>query len=198
MAKKRKARVSDHSNIRFMGARSLAYAFGEPGKSAFDSERELIAYVLKFINGDESPAEPDPAQASAQPMLQAEALASMRQDWRAFLRRFVSTFRSSRSAALRLVPEHLLTLHNISIMPKWEPAGAHLDFWVPINSPDALRALFVLMLADDSRPFGGALCRCRLDGCGRFFLEQKPATGRPQRLYCSRKHMLAAHAARER
>jgi len=199
MAARRKASPSAQSSVRFVVDPSLQWVFGRPAKGAFDSERGLVEYVLTFVNGDESAVEPDPAQASAHPLRQAEALARMRQDRREELRRFTRTFLSNRAAALRLVPEHLLVWHGITA--RFEAASAHFVFWVPVNSPDALRAFFVSMLADESRPFGRALCQCNLKGsdpCNRAFLEQKPATGRPQRLYCSRKHMLAAHAARER
>jgi hypothetical protein len=59
----------------------------------------------------------------------------------------------------------------------------------------AMRYGFALIL-DDSRPYGRALCRCRLESCRRFFFEVKPETGRPQRLYCLQDHMLEAQALR--
>ena len=199
MAARHTARVGNYSSVRFTVAPSLTWIFGAPKKGSFDSERGLVEYVLRFINGDESPVEPDATKASAHPLLQPEALATARQDWRAALRRYVSTFHTNRAAAFHLVPAHLRVFRPTM---KWE--GAHLDLWVPIDSPDTFRAYFVSMLEDDSRPFGRALCRCRYKGdgtvprCAREFLEQKPPTGRPQRLYCSREHMLKAHAARER
>lgn len=198
MAARQKSGVGSHGSIRFVGDPSLDFVFGARTKGAFDSERGLLEYTLRFVNSEESPVEPDAAQVAARPLLQPDVLAGVRKDYRASLRQFVSKFRSNRSAALRLVPEHLLVLRNIVMTPRWEATGAHLEFWLLVESPDALRTVFLLMIADDSRPFGRALCQCRLKECRRFFLEQKPATGRPQRLYCSREHMLAAHAARER
>lgn len=203
MAAKHKRMAGEHTTLKFRVPASLAaplaWSFGTPARGAFDGERALLEHVLRFVNGEESRLDPTPAEVAGRPALQQENLSRMREDWRAALRQFVTALRSNRkAAALLAVPEHLLALHNVSIMPKWEAAGAHLELWVPINGPDTVRSLFVLLLADEHRPFGRALCRCRLKDCQRFFLEVKPATGRPQRLYCSRKHMLAAHAARER
>ena len=201
MAAKRKSAADDQSSVRFVVAPPLQWIFGAATKGELDSERGLVEYALRFINGEESVVEPDPAVASGHPVLQGlldeEALATKRSDYRASMRKFVLASRSNRLAALRSVPEHLLASSQVSMMPEWQPA-VRLKFWVPVDSPDAFQALFAMTLADDSRGFGRALCRCRLKDCGRFFLEQKPAVGRPQRLYCSRKHMLAAHAARER
>jgi len=193
MAAKRKATETGRSSMRFKVAPSLAWIFGAPHAGAFDSERGLVQYVLRFINGAESAVEPDPARVASQSLLRKDALARMREDYRAELRRFVSVFRSDRARALGSIPKHLLVL---DAKLQWQ--GAHLDLWVPVDTPDKLRALFVSLLADDARGFGDALCRCRLKDCERFFLEQKRATGRPMRLYCKRTHMLAAHATRER
>lgn len=52
----------------------------------------------------------------------------------------------------------------------------------------------VLLLADVERGFREKLCECQLDGCGVFFFEKKPKTGRPQRKYCTPSHMLEAHS----
>lgn len=196
MAAKRTA-AGEHGNVRFAIAPALQWIFGASPSGAIDS-RELVDYSLRFINGDESSVEPDPVQVADQPFMQKGALGKTRESWRASLRQFAATFRGSRARALRSLPEYSLGFHSVSAMAKWEPTSAHLEFFVPVSSPEALRTAFALALADDAQPFGRALCRCRLTSCGRFFLEQKPATGRPQRLYCSRDHMLAAHAARER
>jgi hypothetical protein len=48
-------------------------------------------------------------------------------------------------------------------------------------------------LDDNERPFGKKLCQCELKSCGLFFFEVKPPTGRPQRRYCLKEHMLEAH-----
>lgn len=50
-----------------------------------------------------------------------------------------------------------------------------------------------LLLADSSRDFGSKLCRCRLKSCGLFFLERRPPTGRPQRIYCCDEHLTQGH-----
>lgn len=201
MADKRKSTTDDQSSVRFVVAPPLQWIFGAASDAELDSERGLVVYGLRFVNGEESVVAPDPVRASDHPvwqmLLEEDRLAKMRADYHTAMRKIVVASRSNRLAALRSIPEHLLSSSRVSMMPEWEPK-VRLKFWVPVDSPDAFQALFSLLLTDDSRGFGRALCRCRLKDCGRFFLEQKPATGRPQRLYCSRAHMLAAHAARER
>ena len=202
------------ASMRFQLDPSLTWIFGAPARGALDSERGLVEYVLTFINGRESPVDPDP-QLSAQPLLDMESLLRMRENWRAALRDFVSAFRSDRAVALRSIPKYLLTWRSTVITQGQFPSASLLDVCVSVDRPETLRALFALLVADNSRPFGRALCQCQLTealeratregrlrrkmpaGCARFFLERGTA-GRPQRLYCSRKHMLAAHAARER
>jgi hypothetical protein len=193
----RKKPAPEGSGPRFMPAHVLRPIFGAAAPGAIDS-RALVEYALQFINGNETLAEPDPGLAEGQPFLQPETLQATRESWRGNLRQFAATFRKSRAAAIQSLPEFSFALHSISGMAKFEATSARLEFNVPINSPEAFRMLFALVLADDAQPFGRALCRCRLKSCGQFFLEQKPRTGRPQRLYCSREHMLAAHSARER
>lgn len=56
-----------------------------------------------------------------------------------------------------------------------------------------LVALGQILLIDKDRGFLEKLCQCQLEECGDFFFEVKPPTGRPQRRYCSREHMLRAH-----
>ncbi len=191
------------ASMRFHVKPSVTRIFGAPARGAFDSERGLVEYVLTFING------------RGPPNSKQTTLSRVRENWRAALRDFVSAFRSDRAAARQSVPEYLLTWRSTVITQGQLPSASLLDVCVSVDHPEKLRALFALLVADDSRPFGRALCQCQLTealekaareggprrkvpaGCARFFLERGTA-GRPQRLYCSRKHMLAAHAARER
>src|SRR6185312_10113190 len=102
MAARRKSGGEDRgSSIRFVMRSSLQWIFGAPFKGEFDSERGLVDYALRFINSEESPVEPDPDKASTEPLLQPAVLASMRQDLRATMRKFVAGFKSNRAAALR-------------------------------------------------------------------------------------------------
>jgi hypothetical protein len=205
MATKRKATASSlWTGSRFIAHPSLAWIFGAFPPHAFDSERGVVQYLVTFINGEESAVDPDPEQIKDQSLLERpwvgdrEVLQRTRAEWRTALRRFVAESRSKKAATLKAVPMHLMTLTNISVMPRWEGSHLRRDLWVPVDSPDALRGIFWSLLMDESSGIGAALCQCRLKSCKRFFLEQRPSTGRPQRLYCSRDHMLEAHAARQR
>jgi|HubBroStandDraft_1064217.scaffolds.fasta_scaffold68729_1 hypothetical protein len=212
MAAKRKATTTlaplpagtGGARVRFRVDPSLIWVFGAPARGAFDSERGLVEYVLRFVNGEESAVEPTAAQAAGHPLRQPDVLYRMRDELRAELHSLVSALYTDRKAAVRSMMQtaHRLALPSLSAMPRLEGAALHLDYWAALNSPGDLRAFFLLLLADDGRAFGRALCQCQLyrkvaEGCARFFLERGTA-GRPQRRYCSRKHMLAAHAARER
>jgi hypothetical protein len=75
------------------------------------------------------------------------------------------------------------------------PGGVSLQYHAVINNPASFTTFALILLLDvaPGRNFARDLCRCRLKGCDRFFLARKPKTGRPQRLYCTRKHMLEAH-----
>jgi hypothetical protein len=192
------------ATVRFRVNPSLPWIFGAGGRGAFDSERGLVEYVLRFVNDQESPAAPTADQAAEHPLRQPEALARLRDDFRAELQGLVSALHKDRKAAVKsmLLTAHRLALPSLAAMPRLEGTALHLDYWAALDTPDDLRAFFLLLLADDGRPFGQALCQCQLyrkvpSGCSRFFLERSTA-GRPMRLYCNRKHMLAAHAARER
>lgn len=196
MAAKRKT-TADVGPTLFMVVPKLQAIFGTREPGAIGS-RELVAYALRFLNGDETRHEPAAELVAGEPFLQPDTLPGTRESWRRALRQFVTTFRSSRAAAIRSLPEYSLPVHGISGVARFEDGRGRFEVIVPINLPEEFRTMLALTLSDDAQPFGRALCRCRLKSCGRFFLEQKPRTGRPQRLYCSREHMLAAHAARER
>jgi hypothetical protein len=63
------------------------------------------------------------------------------------------------------------------------------------SPPNCQFSYALLLLLDVERPYGRDLCQCRLPSCGDFFFAKRPATGRPQRLYCAHEHLLRAHAA---
>lgn len=196
MAARRK-QASEAGIVRFLVVPRVRWVFGSVAQGAVDS-RALIEGALRFANGEDVPIDPTPGQVLHEPLLQGDNLQKTRESWRTALRQFLGTFRTKPAAAIRSLPEYSLAIHGISGIARFEDGRAHFEITVPVNSPEEFRTLLALTLADDAQPFGRALCRCRLKSCGRFFLEQKPRTGRPQRLYCSREHMLAAHAARER
>jgi hypothetical protein len=72
--------------------------------------------------------------------------------------------------------------------------GLWLDHFYEFKSELDLVTLGLVLLADPRRRSNWPqLCRCQLPSCGAFFFEKRPPTGRPQRRYCSRTHMLRAH-----
>jgi hypothetical protein len=63
--------------------------------------------------------------------------------------------------------------------------------------PGNLEAAFgyaLHLILRDQRASGPRLCRCKYSPCKRFFLEIKPATGSPRRVYCSEEHFKAARS----
>lgn len=71
--------------------------------------------------------------------------------------------------------------------------GLSLSHFYEFSTEVELLHLGELLLMDPARAFGSKLCQCQLSTCGAFFLEKKPATGRPQRRYCDPDHMQLAH-----
>lgn len=47
----------------------------------------------------------------------------------------------------------------------------------------------LLLLLDEQKPYGAALCRCKLPSCGRYYLARKKPRGGPaNRTYCTPEH----------
>ena len=80
---------------------------------------------------------------------------------------------------------------NYSLGPS--PKGLRLTHEFRFTTVSDLVELGLALLLDESRGFREKLCQCQWKLCGFFFFEVKPATGRPQRKYCSAEHMLKAH-----
>jgi hypothetical protein len=56
----------------------------------------------------------------------------------------------------------------------------------------------VMLLLNLNKPFGAALCQCRLSDCGRFYAATKNPKGGPaNRNYCSAEHRAIAHDRKE-
>jgi hypothetical protein len=85
---------------------------------------------------------------------------------------------------------------NIWMLPSLqrERRGATLKGHIFITEPESFDIFVSILLLDEERGFGTDLCRCTLQGCEKFFLVYKPPIGRPQSRYCTREHMLEAHA----
>lgn len=117
--------------------------------------------------------------------------------WRAQMREFLAKFVMQRfDITKEFVKETEESLEKVWVLPALRRVGkgVRLVNHISITGPESLRGFSSMLLLDESRPYGKDLCQCKLDGCGRFFLVQKPPTGRPQRLYCTREHMLEVHA----
>lgn len=72
------------------------------------------------------------------------------------------------------------------------------DFRCFKNVSSAL-AVAMLMIADQSKPYGKALCRCKWQQCQDFYLAQKNPRGGPaNRTYCSPAHRDEHHDSKER
>jgi hypothetical protein len=72
------------------------------------------------------------------------------------------------------------------------PAGLVRASYYTFSTESDLVLLGSVLLAADER-FRDKLCQCQLASCAAFFFEKRPPTGRPQRRYCTRAHMLRAH-----
>jgi hypothetical protein len=91
--------------------------------------------------------------------------------------------------------QHLLLIPHIDFdFGQWSVEYEYRYRGDPDDWPRCAYAL--LLLLDESRPYGRDLCRCQLEGCGNFFLVVRPPKGRPQRLYCpDTDHAEKAHDA---
>jgi hypothetical protein len=91
-----------------------------------------------------------------------------------------------------MVKGYTIGLPNITILRGTENGLAIRHYYIAGTWLDAINVGTALLL-DRERGFGKLLCQCRLESCGKFFFEKKPAIGRPSRNYCSKRHMLRAH-----
>jgi hypothetical protein len=73
--------------------------------------------------------------------------------------------------------------------------GLGIKYRYRVNSLAPVLDYAVLLLLDRKRNFGKELCRCKLGGCGKFFLASRSTGGRPRTEYCEKAHMEQAHKA---
>jgi hypothetical protein len=79
------------------------------------------------------------------------------------------------------------------IVPALRSGRVRLTHHYDFTSQEGVAALGVLLLADETFGYRKRLCECHHSVCGAFFLERRPETGRPQRLYCCKEHGALAH-----
>lgn len=155
---------------------------GVPHAEDLTGERGLIEHVLRFANGDETRAEHD----------RHEAAEAMRTRLRELLGALLDNKPAARRALVARAGQPLREVWGLPVLQR-EP-HLHLSTRWVATSAEALEAFVSLLLLDEERPYGRLLRRCQLEGCGRFFLMQKPKSGVPRYRYCTREHMLEAHA----
>ena len=184
--------------------------YGTARAEDLTDERALIEYVLRFANGEE---DTDRRQWSLETQRKrheqhlqlttrvADALARTSGELvperieaaRIRLRDVLVSIHEDRQQALGDSSATLLRgVWGLPVLRR-EPTVHLSTAWV-CTDINAFNALVSVLLLDAERPFGRDLCRCRLEGCGRFFILQKKSTpGVPRRLYCSEEHMTEAH-----
>ncbi len=202
---------SARKGSRFVVARDVGTFYGQDKRpNKWESERELVQYALDFANGDTDRSHIKMLLSSGQSKLQPKG-ASLSPDeqvaldhelievtGRAKRREFFGLVLNDREKAADLsigrITQQLQRLWMLPTVERVEGSGIRLGSLSIIPDLQSFDAYIDSMLLDEERSFGRDLCQCRLPGCDRFFLMKKPATGRPQRFYCSSDHMLEAHA----
>jgi hypothetical protein len=194
--------------IPFVVAYDVGTVYGQGHR--LDDERALVQYALDFANGDtdrseikrlilSGKAKLQPKDADLTPAQQIELDHQMVEvAARAKRREFLSLLLHDREKAADLSFDRLgrqlmrfWSLPKLQRVPGFGIRRTPLEIMLDLQ---AFEAHVDSLLLDGSQSYGRDLCQCRLSSCARFFLAQKQATGRPQRLYCSRKHMLESHA----
>lgn len=183
----------------------IQYIYGQVSGKDLESEQGLIAYALRFVNGQEDPALRDMALAPSpegQPQPDPQFQTTMRDKYgpeqieaqRTRLRSTLTALcRKEQPVELSASGSELL-LRDVWPLPVLQRAP-HLHLavcWVFLNV-EAFNALLGVLLLDKQRGFGRRLRRCELRECPHFFL-QPVQKGNPKK-YCSELCMEAAHKA---
>jgi len=206
------------------GGKEIDWFFGT-SKTPVTDERSFLVRVCEFVNGDTQPPESirnleeirNPAtRGDATQRFNAEIGYDVSADfWEEILSDRVDEINESRkrlgsilelamrdpeSLRARELREHVkaIDIDDLRLEPKLRitRAGVTLDYRLRFERVSAAVAYAVILLIDPRRSFWRQVCRCQLKSCNRFFMERRQETGRPQRRYCSREHMLEAHALR--
>jgi hypothetical protein len=181
----------------------IQYIYGLASGKDLASEEGLIAYALRFANGQEDPALRDMALSlppPGQPQPDPQFHTTMQDKYgpeqieaqRARLRSTLTTLCRKEQPAELSGSEHML--RDVWPLPVLQRTP-HLHLavcWVFLNV-EAFNALLGVLLLDKQRGFGRRLRRCELKECPHFFL-QPVQKGNPKK-YCSELCMEAAHKA---
>ena len=72
--------------------------------------------------------------------------------------------------------------------------GLSLEYFRDFPSVESALGYGVLLLLDPRRPFGAAVCRCRLGRCTKFYqAARRPSGGPANRTYCTPEHRAESH-----
>lgn len=204
----------------FSVGRGVELLYGTPADGAFESDRGLVEYLLAFANGDADRSElqryiaddrvlrnaagwaNNPAyrllamESGKRPARSPKALRLVDEEIvaqrRVTLGELLAAVRSDRArASKRFQAAAANMLKQVWSVPRVRGSDGALQHLVVIENSASLHAYATLLLIG---PMGSDLCQCTHEGCTRYFLVKRPETGRPQRLYCTREHMLEAHA----
>jgi hypothetical protein len=130
-------------------------------------------------------------------MLRAERLANPANADRARLTRLIQgLLDGSADAFYELLPLCAAVLQALKLTPtvEWYARGVRLVVTKELVDETAVLNYATALLLDDTKPYGSALSRCKLESCGKFYLARKhPAGGPANRNYCSTKHRSQAH-----
>jgi hypothetical protein len=82
----------------------------------------------------------------------------------------------------------------------WLPNGKQrLVYYREPRDIHAVLSQGLLLVMDEHKPYGAALCRCRLPSCQRFYLARRNPKGGPaNRTYCSPEHRKEHHDSADR
>jgi hypothetical protein len=180
------------------------------GAGALKTDRDLVQFALDFANSEVDDKDtlrgielgkvdrlaPGGEKQSAAQEVAAyqEAVEKKRRERRAF---FADILIDRSGVAAKNFSRVQKALEAVWLLPSISMTRARSGFVLGhhtlLFTVEAFEAYVDTLLLDDANAIGGDLCQCRLQECGKFFLSKKPATGRPQRFYCSEEHMLKVH-----
>jgi hypothetical protein len=181
------------------------------------SERDLIEYTLAFINGEtdrrpllralesgefvdtifwwqDTPEYPHAPETLGKPgfgKFITDPINSSR--IRGLLHQLVSESKEAERFFVDRAPALMTGIRLVPLALKGN-TGISLRVQTHISDMAGFEAYLSLLLLDAERELGGALCRCRYQECGKYFLAASH-TGRTRRMYCTPEHTQLAHNA---
>ena len=116
-----------------------------------------------------------------------DSLRTLRTDRGRYLEAMRTQYLDHRAIPVRLIPVCVNTQHAIRV-----------SFTRRFRGLDRALSFALLLMADDSLPFGSALSQCAYSQCGKLYLARKNPKGGPaNRNYCCPEHRQLSHDAKE-